>query len=159
MFWDSKIWPIGRRLAYDLITALRSGYLWLGFAGVAFIVQIGFSTMWPGVVGGGALVGMALLEIKSKKRKRQQVYRRVHGLCLSCGYDLRETLGRCPECGTIALPICRACGRDMSDAPDECCECGAVPSHLQDRPIEMTPNGAMKRGPYRKSDPTDAPGV
>lgn len=165
MLWDSKIWAIARRLTRDVTAPLRSGYLSLGFFGVAFIVAIvlaaktGLRSMWLCAVAEGVLVGYSLLQIKWKKHKSQQEYRRVHGLCLGCGYDLRETLGRCPECGTIALPICRACGRDMSDAPDECCECGTVPSHLLNRTAEMIPNGAMKRGPYRSSDPTDAPGV
>lgn len=133
MFWDSKIWTIGRRLGHGVIAALRSGYLGLGLFGLALIVQImlcfliSSRMMWLCAVGDGALVGLSLLEIKRKKNDRQQKYRRVHGLCLSCGYDLRETPGRCPECGMIAQPTCRACGGDMSDTPEECCVCGAVP--------------------------------
>ena len=41
--------------------------------------------VWPGV-------RLSLLEQKWKSRKAQ-------GRCLRCGYDLRATPGRCPECG------------------------------------------------------------
>jgi hypothetical protein len=32
---------------------------------------------------------------------RRETYRQEHGLCASCGYDLRATPHQCPECGAM----------------------------------------------------------
>ncbi len=36
---------------------------------------------------------------RGNRRLARRKQRRESGLCASCGYDLRSSLGRCPECG------------------------------------------------------------
>ena len=43
------------------------------------------------------------LATRAIRRKRAR-----RGLCRACGYDLRGTPGRCPECGTAAAPAAGA---------------------------------------------------
>jgi hypothetical protein len=38
------------------------------------------------------------------RRRHQTQIRLNSGQCVRCGYDLRETPGRCPECGAVSTP-------------------------------------------------------
>ena len=42
-----------------------------------------------------------LLTLGLYRRARRQYSQLTAGLCISCGYDLRATPGRCPECGHV----------------------------------------------------------
>ena len=44
-------------------------------------------------------VGPAWWWIASRHQRR----RRLEGRCLRCGYDLRESPGKCPECGQVSV--------------------------------------------------------
>jgi hypothetical protein len=42
--------------------------------------------------------------VRQSFKRRQTRRRQERGLCLQCGYDLRGSKERCPECGTSAKP-------------------------------------------------------
>jgi hypothetical protein len=44
---------------------------------------------------------LPVLRVMVSSRERREYRRRMVGLCRSCGYDLRASPDRCPECGTI----------------------------------------------------------
>jgi hypothetical protein len=47
-------------------------------------------------------VPTALAPLRRARRRARSIYRLKRGRCVDCGYDLRATPGRCPECGAMA---------------------------------------------------------
>ena len=52
--------------------------------------------------GGACLAGFHAVMLAARLRAHRAAARQASGLCPACGYDLRATPGRCPECGTPA---------------------------------------------------------
>jgi hypothetical protein len=51
-----------------------------------------------------ALTSLAPLIFCVRNRRDRKVFCRANHLCVSCGYDLRATPDRCPECGSAVGP-------------------------------------------------------
>ena len=80
-----------------------AGFLWAtpGFNGSDYSILCAASVPhWFVVAVTATLPACWLL---SAYRKRRREGRSKSGLCSGCGYDLRATPGRCPECGAIAV--------------------------------------------------------
>ena len=69
---------------------------WMLPDGNSVPVRLGLTAVFTLLCGG--MVRAACAE----ERQAQREHRLERGLCRCCGYDLRATPGRCPECGTMA---------------------------------------------------------
>jgi hypothetical protein len=95
-------------LKADPITGnIRHGFLWTNLNGATLSTPLARvqltcraigAPMW--ILGAPLLLPLAITSI----RNRRSVRRRRAGLCVCCGYDLRASPERCPECGQVATP-------------------------------------------------------
>ena len=63
---------------------------------------------WVVMAAASVVPGMQSAVWLRRQRTRR---RRDRNLCMRCGYDLRATPERCPECGTLVTPADAIVGR------------------------------------------------
>jgi hypothetical protein len=84
----------GALIAFVIIGGL--GYIAISIApnGIRHHMHILSSVLLvAGSIGGAVLVGYGAWRLEVEKDRRRR------GCCPRCGYDLRESIGRCSECG------------------------------------------------------------
>ena len=105
--------PASLTTGYRAWPAWKNDAVWRNYQGISHTQLLGFHYL-SGPPGGIASHQVLIIPaafplaltaaapavwLVARVRRRR---RRSGGLCAACGYDLRATPGRCPECGTIA---------------------------------------------------------
>jgi hypothetical protein len=84
-----------RSVAFAGFVYARSGMLngpsWLLLVPIPFLVAL--------------LALLPLADVLIIRRRRRRVRRLAAGLCVRCGYDLRATPEKCPECGAVPAAV------------------------------------------------------
>ncbi len=83
------------RSAAILFWVVMMLFMWPFGEYIGWIARL-VGTAWVSLICGGGLLVLHRLE-----RQAILEQRRASGCCLRCGYDLRATPDRCPECGMI----------------------------------------------------------
>jgi hypothetical protein len=115
-FWPEKrLWPLApariehysggpttiepaRRVGENRLVFDRFGFAWADTSTIFTEARYGAAPIWTLVALLATLPGWQLWRWTDRRRCRN---RRARGLCANCGYDLRATPARCPECGQV----------------------------------------------------------
>lgn len=105
--WHFSFWPLTRDPVHidgDLSGAARNAWLSFGYdrwvhssPGFTADAQVLLFPHWFPTLVLGLLSALATRNLLTLTRRE---HRRAAGLCPTCGYDLRASSERCPECGT-----------------------------------------------------------
>lgn len=90
-----------------LIFLLTEGLapLWLPLSIIIYRPDLGYDPALTMIVAVYVPVaGLTAVWRGRCERRQLRASRRAAGRCVECGYDLRETPARCPECGAAAQP-------------------------------------------------------
>jgi predicted phage tail protein len=84
---------------------MGAGLVLIGLASLYVILSVrhipgSAGRLWWLIAAGALTVLGGPWVILSARRDLTRIRRAERGQCLRCGYDLRETPQRCPECGT-----------------------------------------------------------
>jgi hypothetical protein len=96
--WPGEPEFLAGRRGKDVMYATRYGKRFLGF-GTAAQTNGGRYVVIPYWFLTACCAAVAVVAGRSWRRQRRVL---LQGRCKRCGYDLRATPERCPECGTVA---------------------------------------------------------
>jgi hypothetical protein len=93
----------GTAVGFNLFgfAALRMPFIYLNASGNLILTRLGWCIFVPRYALTAAFAIVPAIWCFQTRRLIVTNRRTKQGQCLACGYDLRATPDRCPECGTI----------------------------------------------------------